>query len=82
MASSAPEQVPEAREEIERSNHFEDRRIAHRVWNGEFVAAQYVAMMSTASDHRLTESAKRSYLFAEMQRLIDRRLGGASAGTT
>jgi hypothetical protein len=39
-------------------------------------------MMSTASDHRLMESAKRSYLFAEMRRLIDKRPGGASAGTT
>jgi SAM-dependent methyltransferase len=71
-----PERVPDAREEIERSNHFEDVRIARRVWTEEFTADEYVAMMSTASDHRLMESAKREYLFAEMRRLIGRRPGG------
>lgn len=71
-----PEQVPDAREEIERSNHFHDLRIARRVWTEEFTAAEYVAMMSTASDHRLMEDAKRTHLFAEMRRLIDRRPGG------
>jgi SAM-dependent methyltransferase len=71
-----PEQVPDAREEIERSNHFSDVRIARRVWSEEFTAAEYLAMMSTASDHRLMESAQRAYLFAEMRRLIDSRPGG------
>jgi hypothetical protein len=33
-------------------------------------------MMSTASDHRLMESPKRVYLFAEMRRLIGTRPGG------
>ena len=71
-----PEQVPDAREEIERCNHFSDVRIIRRVWTEEFTAAEYLAMMSTASDHRLMESAQRAYLFAEMRRLIDRRPGG------
>jgi SAM-dependent methyltransferase len=71
-----PEQVPDVREEIERTNHFADVRIARRVWSEEFTAAEYVAMMSTASDHRLMEPRKRAYLFAEMRRLIDRRPGG------
>jgi len=71
-----PEQVPDAREEIERSNYFHDVRIARRLWTEEFTADEQVAMMSTASDHRLMEPAKRAYLFAEMRRLIDRRPGG------
>ena len=71
-----PEQVPDAREEIERSNHFDEVRIARRVWTEEFTADEYIAMMSTASDHRLMESAKRDYLFAEMRRLISRRPDG------
>jgi hypothetical protein len=74
--SPLPEQVPDAREEIERGYHFDDLRLARRVWSEEFIAAEYVAMMSTASDHRLMEFAQRSYLFAEMRRLIDRRPGG------
>jgi len=71
-----PEQVPDAREEIERSNHFDEVRIARRVWTEEFTADEYIAMMSTASDHRLMESAQRDYLFAEMRRLISRRPDG------
>jgi len=46
------------------------------VWTEEFTADEYIAMMSTASDHRLMESAKRDYLFAEMRRLISRRPDG------
>jgi hypothetical protein len=71
-----PEQVPDAREEMERSYHFDDLRLARRVWREDFIAAEYVAMMSTASDHRLMEFAKRSHLFAEMRRLIEKRPGG------
>ena len=70
-----PEQVPDLREEIERSTYFDDVRIARRVWTEEFTADEQVAMMSTASDHRLMEPAKRDYLFAEMRRLIGRRPG-------
>jgi hypothetical protein len=47
--SPLPEQVSDAREEIERSYHFDDLRLARRVGSEEFIAAEYVAMMSTAS---------------------------------
>jgi hypothetical protein len=39
-------------------------------------ADEYVAMMSTASDHRLMLPEKREQLFAEMRRLIHARPGG------
>lgn len=35
-----------------------------------------VILMSTASDHRLMDPAKREWLFAEMRRLINARPGG------
>jgi hypothetical protein len=68
--------VPDAREEIERSGYFGAVRVARRVWTEEFTADEYVAMMSTASDHHLMEPAKRDHLFAEMRRLIAQRPGG------
>ena len=37
---------------------------------------QYVAMMSTASDHHLIEPEQRNRLFAEMRRLIAQRPSG------
>jgi SAM-dependent methyltransferase len=71
-----PDEVPDTCEEIERSGYFDDMRIARRVWTEEFTADEYVAMMSTASDHHLMEPAKRDHLFAEMRRLIAQRPSG------
>jgi SAM-dependent methyltransferase len=71
-----PDEVPDSREEIERSGYFHDVRIARRVWTEEFTADDYVAMMSTASDHHLMEPAKRDLLFTEMRRLIAQRPSG------
>jgi SAM-dependent methyltransferase len=70
-----PEEMPDAREEVEFSGYFDDVRIKRRVWTEEFTADEYVAMMSTASNHRLMEPQKRERLFAEMRRLIDERGG-------
>jgi SAM-dependent methyltransferase len=72
----APEEVRDAREEIEQSGYFENVRVTRRTWVDEFTADEYVAMMSTASDHRLMQPAKRDQLFAEMRRLIHTRPGG------
>ena len=68
-----PEEFRDSGEEIVRSGLFEDVRIARRVWEQEFTAEEYVAMMSTASDHVLMEPVKRDRLFSEMRRLISAR---------
>ena len=72
----APEDLPDARSEIEQSGHFEVVKVARYLRVEEFNADQHVALMSTASDHRLLEPAKRERLFADMRRLIDTRPGG------
>jgi hypothetical protein len=71
-----PEEIRDARNEIERSGYFEKVRVTRRIWIEEFTADEHVAMMSTASDHRLMEPAKRERLFAEMRRLIQARPEG------
>ena len=71
-----PEQVSDARDEIERSGFFEDVRLVRRVWAEEYTADEYVDLMKTASDHRLMEPGKREWLFAEMRRLISSRPSG------
>ena len=71
-----PEETPDSREEIEQSGYFEDVKISRHVWTEEFTADQHVAMMSTASDHRLMPPEKRERLFAEMRRLHDTRPNG------
>jgi hypothetical protein len=37
------------------------------------IAGQYIALLATASDHRLMASQKRDHLFSEMRRLITAR---------
>jgi len=71
-----PDEMPDARQEMDRSGFFEDIRIARYLRADEFTADEYIAMMSTASDHRLMEPAKREQLFGEMRRLIEARPNG------
>jgi SAM-dependent methyltransferase len=72
----ALEEIPDSREDIERSGHFNNVQITRRLRIEEFTADEYVAMMATASDHRLIEPAKRAHLFDEMRRLIAARPNG------
>ena len=71
-----PDQMPDAREEIERSGYFDDVQVLRYLRAEEFSAEEHVEMMSTASDHRLMEPGKRERLFREMRRLIEARPGG------
>jgi SAM-dependent methyltransferase len=71
-----PDAIPDASEEIELSGCFENIRVIRRLWTQEFTADEYVALMNTASDHRLMEAEKREWLFAEMRRLIAMRPEG------
>jgi hypothetical protein len=50
--------------------------VIRRLWAEEFTAEEHVALMRTASDHRLLETDKREWLFEEMRRRIESRPGG------
>ena len=71
-----PEQWPDSRAEIEASGLFEHIQIARYLWTEEYDADSHVALMQTASDHRLLQEDKREWLFSEMRRLISARPGG------
>lgn len=71
-----PESIVDARAEIEQTGLFEDVRVIRQLWTEEFTAEEHVALMRTASDHRLMEPAKREWLFERMQELIEARPGG------
>ncbi|HUN84388.1 MAG TPA: methyltransferase domain-containing protein [Terracidiphilus sp.] len=70
------ETIADSGTEIEQSGFFDNVRVLRRLWTEEFTADEHVAMMQTASDHRLIDSTKREWLFAEMRRLIESRPGG------
>ena len=71
-----PDAVPDSRDEIEQSGYFCDVRVIRRLWSEEFNADEHVALMSTASDHRLIDPEKREWLFDQMRRRIQARPGG------
>jgi hypothetical protein len=50
-------------------------RVIRQLWTEEFTAEEHVALMRTASDHRLMEPAKREWLFDQMRELIESRPG-------
>jgi len=70
-----PETIADDRAEIKPTGLFDDVRVSSRLWTEDFTADEHIALMRTASDHRLMEPAKREWLFAEMQRLIEARPG-------
>lgn len=71
-----PELWPDSRAEIEASELFEEAQVARYLWTDEYDADSHVALMQTASDHRLLDVDKREWLFSEMRRLISARPGG------
>lgn len=71
-----PEQIPDQRSELEHCGYFHHIQVIRRICEQLFTADEYIALMNTASDHRLMECEKREHLFAEMRRLIDAKPGG------
>jgi len=71
-----PDLIPDSRAEIEHCRLFDQVRVIRRIWTEEFSADEHVALMRTASDHRLLEPENREWLFSEMRRLIEERPGG------
>lgn len=71
-----PDQLPDSRAEIEASGLFENVRTQRYLWTEQYDADSHIALMQTASDHRLLEKKKNEWLFSEMRRLITARPGG------
>jgi SAM-dependent methyltransferase len=68
-----PDEVADARPDIEGSGLFVSVRVKRYVWTIDYDAEQYIDLLNTASDHIVMEAAKRNLLFAEMRRLINAR---------
>ncbi len=71
-----PDQVPDLTGEIGASGRFEDAHVRRYVWEQQYDAGQYVALLDTFSGHRDMDPASRERLYRELRRLISRRAGG------
>ncbi len=67
-----PDQAPDSSEEIQASGLFEDIRVRRYVWEREYTADEYVALLDTFSGHISMEAPRRERLYRE----IRVRLGG------
>ncbi len=71
-----PEAFADSCEEIEQAGLFTDVQVFRHLWKEEFTADEYIALLETASDHRLLDPDKREQLFDAMRVLISARRGG------
>jgi len=67
-----PEQMPDDAEEIP-SGLFNDVQVRRYVWETQYTAAEYVALLSTFSGHIAMSAAKREHLYREIRSRIARR---------
>ena len=66
----------EAADELDASTDFEDARTTEHPWVGTLGTDDYLALMSTQSDHRMLEPATLDALLSDLRALID-DAGGA-----
>jgi SAM-dependent methyltransferase len=70
-----PEDVPDWREEIEASGLFTDVLVRRHLFTRTYTADEFIALMQTASDHRLLDDDVREELFRLKRRRIEDRPG-------
>ena len=70
-----PEDVPDWQEEIEASGPFTDVLVRRHLFTRTYTADEFIALMQTASDHRLLADEVREELFRLKRRRIEDRPG-------
>jgi SAM-dependent methyltransferase len=68
-----PEQLPDESHEIEGSGLFEDIRVRRYVWELQYTADEYIALLDTFSGHIAMEPPKRERLYREIRTRISSR---------
>jgi len=66
----APEQIPDDSTEIEASGLFEGVQVRRYVWEKQYTAHEYIALLDTFSGHIAMDAGKREHLDREIRRRI------------
>jgi SAM-dependent methyltransferase len=69
----APTQIPDEAKEVESSGLFDEIQVRRYIWEKQYRAEEYIALLNTFSGHIAMEAAKREYLYQEIRRRIARR---------
>jgi SAM-dependent methyltransferase len=70
-----PEEIPDEVAEIEATGLFEGVQVRRYVWETQYTADEYIALLDTFSGHIAMESARREHLDREIRRRITNRPG-------
>ncbi len=68
-----PNGVPDDRDEIEASGLFEDVTVSRYVWEKNYSAEEYIALLNTFSGHISMDQVKRERLYREIRERISSR---------
>ncbi len=71
-----PDELPDDREETERSEWFEDVVVRHFDWEVVYTAEEYLRLLDTFSGHIAMEEWQRKRLYAEIRRRLGQRPDG------
>jgi SAM-dependent methyltransferase len=69
----APEEVADARDEIEASGLFDQVAVRRYVWAKNYTAEEYIALLNTFSGHISMDESNRGRLYREIRERISRR---------
>jgi SAM-dependent methyltransferase len=69
----APDQSRDDSEEIEASGFFDHVEVRRYLWETQYTADQYIALLDTFSGHIAMDPAKREHLYREIRNRIARR---------
>jgi SAM-dependent methyltransferase len=68
-----PDEIPDLKDEIERSDLFEDVVVRRYLWEKDYSADEYIALVSTFSGHIAMDNGKRERLYREIRERIGSR---------
>jgi SAM-dependent methyltransferase len=70
-----PDQVPDDAAAIEATGLFADVAVRRYVWENQYTADEYIALLNTFSGHIAMDADKREYLYREIRQRLAKRPG-------
>jgi SAM-dependent methyltransferase len=68
-----PEQIPDEAAEIHATGLFDEVQVRRYVWERNYTADEYIALLNTFSGHIAMETARREHLYGQVRERIARR---------
>ena len=73
MPPAPPEKVPDETTEIGASDSFDVVGVRRYLWEQDYTADEYIALLNTFSGHIAMEPSRRAHLYREIRRRVEQR---------